>query len=156
MASLIFSTNSKFKQVWEILIILVALAMSIVLPFAISIRPPFASSDVYHIVLVAVDVLFFIDILFTFRSAKFDLMTGQALEEPEEIARHYVLSVGFVVDVCSCLPWGQFGSSDVFLFLDLFKAVRVFRLGSVLSEMNVQSSTKLVSAKVTVDRYSVC
>ena len=91
------------------------------------------------------DVLFFIDLIFTFRTAKLDILTGETIKDPEEIARNYFFSLGFLVDSCSCLPWSIFGSSDIFAFLDLFKVAKVFTIGTILSELNVKPSTKIVT-----------
>ena len=129
---LIFSTNSKFKEVWEVIIILLALVISLILPFSISIKPPFSFTTSYQVCLLMIDFIFFIDMIFTFRSETFDLMTGEEVNDPTQLAKNYAFSISFILDICSCLPWDQFGSSEAFQLLGLFKIIRVFRVGSII------------------------
>ena len=79
---LIFSYNSKFKAAWEIVIILLALVISLVLPFSISIKPAFSLTTYYDVCLLMIDFIFFVDIILTFRSETFDLMTGEEVNDP--------------------------------------------------------------------------
>ena len=120
--------------------------ISLILPFSIAFKPPYSLTSSYETALQGIDSIFFIDILLSFRSATFDIMTGEEVTEPHEIARKYLFSSRFLLDVLSCLPWDQFSTSDVFDLLGLFKIVRVARVGAILLKLNVKSSTKIVSA----------
>lgn len=55
--------------------------------------------------MLSIDWLFFIDIILTFRSATVDIMTGEEITEPALIAKRYMLSPRFILDILSCLPW---------------------------------------------------
>jgi Ion transport protein len=101
----LFTPKSKFKTVWELFIIILALLISLLLPFAIAMKPPFTEYIGYEIFMLLIDLLFFIDIIFTFRSATFDIMTGEEVSEPGHIARKYAFSFKFILDILSCLPW---------------------------------------------------
>jgi hypothetical protein len=140
----LFTAKSTFKTVWEIFIIIIAFLISLILPFTISMKPSFSETVGYQIFMLIIDLIFFIDIIFTFRSATFDIMTGEEVTEPGHIAKKYVLSFRFLLDVLSFLPWEQFGSQDIFRLLGIFKIVRVTRLGSILNTLNVSSGTKIV------------
>lgn len=140
----LFTPKSTFKTVWEIFIIILALLVSLLLPFTISMKPPFSQTVGYQILMLVIDLLYFIDIIFTFRSATFDIMTGEEVTEPGHIAKKYLFSFRFILDILSFMPWEQFGSQDIYRLLGIFKIVRVFRLGSILNKLNVKSSTKIV------------
>lgn len=64
-----------------------ALVMSLVLPFTISFEPPYSDTFIYQICLLGIDLIFFIDMIFSFRSATFDIMTGEDVNEPSQVAR---------------------------------------------------------------------
>jgi Ion transport protein len=145
MATFIFSPKSKFKLVWELVIITLALIISLFLPFCISMKPPITYTMGYEVMMLLIDLVFFIDMVFTFRSATVDIMTGDEITEPHAIAKRYVLSPAFTLDALSCMPWDQFGDSDVFDLLGLFKIYRVSKLGAILNKLNVKSETKVVS-----------
>ena len=149
-----FGINSTFKTYWEMFIISLALIISLVLPISIAFKPPYSESESYQLLMLAIDLLFFIDILFNFRSATFDIMSGEEISEPREIAFKYLFSMRFMLDVLSCLPWDEFGTTDIFHVLGLFKIVRVFRLGGILQQLNVKSGTKIVRILIIIHKCS--
>jgi len=104
-ASYIFSVKSQFKMYWELFIIGLALINSLDLPLSIAMKPPYSQTSYYQIFTLSFDTLFLFDIIFTFRSAKFNIMTGEEVKEPKQIAKKYLFSARFVFDVLSCMPW---------------------------------------------------
>ena len=103
--SLVFSPSSNFKFVWEMITLLVALGICLLIPFVVSIRPPFYESTEYQGLMIGVDVFFMIDILISFRSATFDIASGEEINQPSKIAKAYVFSSRFLVDVLCAIPW---------------------------------------------------
>ena len=94
--------------------------------------------------MIGVDVFFWIDILVSFRSATFDIASGEEINQPSQIAKAYAFSTRFLVDLLCAIPWHQFGTKDVYKLLGLFKILRMFRLGAILQMLNVKSATKIV------------
>lgn len=94
--------------------------------------------------MLGVDAFFAVDILVSFRSATFDIVSGEEINEPAKIAKAYVFSTRFLVDILCAIPWHQFGTADIFKLLGLFKILRMFRLGGMLQMLNVKSETKIV------------
>lgn len=90
------------------------------------------------------DILYGLDILITLRTASFDILTGEEIDRPLKIAKNYLLSLTFVVDLLSCLPWSLLGHGLIFDILDLLKIVRVSRVSSLLAALNFKSSVKQV------------
>jgi hypothetical protein len=55
--------------------------------------------------MIGVDVFFMIDIIVSFRSATFDIVSGEEINEPAKIAKAYAFSTRFVVDILCAIPW---------------------------------------------------
>ena len=55
--------------------------------------------------MIGVDVFFIIDIIVSFRSATFDIVSGEEINEPSKIAKAYAFSSRFVVDILCAIPW---------------------------------------------------
>jgi hypothetical protein len=64
-----------------------------------------------------IDLLFFIDILFNFRTTYTDSSTGDEIGNPKKIAKHYVLG-RFWIDLLSSIPLDQLAMvKDNILFI---------------------------------------
>lgn len=105
MPSFIFSTNSTFKAVWDIFMIVIAVAVSFIVPFSISLKPPYSNTTEYELAMLAVSIIYFIDIVFTLRTAILDIMSGEEIKKPSQIAKRYIFSFQFILDVLGCIPW---------------------------------------------------
>ncbi len=131
-ASFVISPSSNIKFIWDMFTLLVALGICLLIPFVVSMEPPFALTGIYQGVMIGVDAFFAVDILVSFRSATFDIVSGEEINEPAKIAKAYVFSTRFLVDILCAIPWHQFGTADIFKLLGLFKILRMFRLGAML------------------------
>lgn len=76
--------------------------------------------------------MFLIDIFFTLRTAKFDLVTGEVVDSPFTLAKNYILSFSFLIDILCFLPWELFGDNDIFKLLGLIKILRALRMRSIV------------------------
>jgi Ion transport protein len=130
MVTFIFGVNSTFKSLWEVFMISIAVLISGVIPVNIALKPPYSKTLGYEYALLAVDAMFLIDIFFTLRTAKFDLVTGEVVDNPFTLAKNYILSFSFLIDILCFLPWELFGDNDIFKLLGLIKILRVLRIRS--------------------------
>lgn len=98
----------------------------------------------YKYALIAVDAAFLVDILFTFLTAKFDLVTGNVIDNCCTLAKNYILSFGFIIDILCMLPWELFGEGDVWRLLGLIKILRVLRMRGFVSSLYAKSTSVMV------------
>ena len=68
-------------------------------------------------------------------------MTGDEIYSPSLIAKNYILSVNFVLDLIAALPFDYFRINNGMLFdflglASMFKISRVFRIMKIISNLN--------------------
>jgi hypothetical protein len=88
-----------------------------------------------------------IDIVVCFRTTYVNPTTGDEIWSPSMIARNYLLSVRFYIDVISSLPLDYFklGTGvlgDLLSLISMFKIVRVTRISRIISNLNVKQDLK--------------
>ena len=93
------------KTRWDIFIILLAVFNSITLPLELAVLPPFMLDNWYldafnHII----DVLFFFDIVISFRTSYVNQMTGDEIFNTKKIANNYMQG-RFWIDAASTIPF---------------------------------------------------
>ena len=141
----IMSHKSKFRMRWDLLVILLALYNCVSIPFEVA----FGSiSD--HVAMVifeyTIDVLFFADVLFNFRTTF--VKSGTEVVSGKKIAWNYVMKGRFWVDLLASIPFeliiGLFVDVDQgnLQLLGLLKLVRLLRLGRIITYMKFKSSVK--------------
>ncbi len=96
---------------------------------------------------MAIDIIFFVDIVVIFRTTYVNPTTGDEIWSPALIARNYLKSPRFYIDVLSSLPFDYFkvGTGyvgDVFSLISMLKIVRVTRISAIISNMNVKQDIK--------------
>ena len=139
------SHKSKFRMRWDLLVILLALYNCVSIPFEVA----FGSiSD--HVAMVifeyTIDVLFFADVLFNFRTTF--VKSGTEVVSGKKIAWNYVMKGRFWVDLLASIPFeliiGLFVDVDQgnLQLLGLLKLVRLLRLGRIITYMKFKSSVK--------------
>jgi len=62
--------------------LLIALGVCIFVPFSVAFNPSFSRESYYEAALMGVNFIFIIDIIFNFRSATFDSITGEEISHP--------------------------------------------------------------------------
>lgn len=68
--------DSKYKMLWDGLIIILAIFNGIIVPFSLAFRPPFYYSGGYIAWQVIIDICFLADILVNFRTSTANILTG--------------------------------------------------------------------------------
>jgi uncharacterized protein YaiE (UPF0345 family) len=143
------------KLSWDVLVGVGIMYSVVVVPFRVgflSLQPANTDFDAMD---YAVDILFFIDILFTFNVPFFDKANSRMVIDRREIARSY-FKCWFWLDLVSTVPFdllllaieGQSNSQN----LSSIKLIRVLRLAR-LSKLN--RMTKTVAFKDFLDSLSI-
>ena len=98
-----FSDNKRVN--WDIFVIILAVWNCIYITFSISFE--FNEPLGIFIVNSIIDALFFVDIIVTFRTTYFD-KSGEEIKEPKRIAKTYLKSGRFFIDLLSSIPFPLF------------------------------------------------
>ena len=99
--------SDKKRLNWDIFIIILALYNSITIPLSIAFDPPFLNSLTITAIESLIDLIFFLDILVNLRTTYISSKTGDEIYNPKEIARKYLLSVRFFIDLLSSIPFDK-------------------------------------------------
>ena len=91
-----------------------------------------------------IDVVFFIDIIFRFRTTFIDPISGEEIMDSLLITKRYIFSSNFVQDILSTLPINVFVEDGPIILelLGLLKILRVFRISSVIMNANTSQENK--------------
>ena len=103
-AYLIFP-NSKFKQRWDLIIIVLAIFNCFTIPIQVSFDPKSMQGVKFTVANLMIDFFFLLDIFISFRIVYIDDL-GNEVSDPKKIACHYV-SYQFWVDLAATLPMDQ-------------------------------------------------
>jgi len=68
----------------------------------------------YKTVMYLINALYFLDIVVCFRTTTFDIHSGEEVLEPKKIAKNYVTSIKFWIDVLSFIPFDECGVGRAF------------------------------------------
>ena len=130
---------------WELIVIILAVYSSIVLPLDIAFKPPSLQDLRITIFNYFIDFMFFIDIVITFRTTQVNLMTGDTISDPKEIARNY-LKGKFWIDMLSTIPLDDLlvlflkdldkKTVKKFVLLSCLKMIRILRLSKLIEYLN--------------------
>ena len=126
---------------WDLFIIVLSVYQAIIIPMEITfgIDGFDAFRSPYKITLDSlIDVVFFIDIIFRFRTTFIDPISGEEIMDSLLITKRYLFSTNFIIDILSTLPINVFIEDGPILFelLGLLKILRVFRISSVIMNAN--------------------
>ena len=134
-------------------VMLLAFWNCISIPFDVAFEPP--DDTTYIIIEYIIDVCFFIDIIVAFRTT-FVNPKGFEVVLPWAIAKNYILSGRFFVDLAASIPFENVytwfvvvgeNSSDNDLtrvkLLGLLKLVRLLRLGRIIRYMKFKQGLKV-------------
>ena len=103
-----------------------------------------------------IDFLFFVDIILNFRTTYFDMNSGEEIFDEKEIAKHYIVSGKFFIDLLSSVPLDIMlsfflpDSASALSILGLLKMIRISRLNRFISYMRAREDTKLSMKLVTL------
>ena len=130
---------------WELIVIILAVYSSIVLPLDIAFRPPSLQDKRIKIFNYFIDFMFLIDIVITFRTTQVNLMTGDTISDPKQIARNY-LKGRFWIDILSTIPLDDIlvllvrdldqKTVKKLVILSCLKLIRILRLSRLIEYLN--------------------
>lgn len=78
------------------------------IPFVVAFEPPFSKTALYDLSNDSINYFYMLDILITFRTSRLNKTTGEEIIDPKEIAKDYILSFNFWLDVFSSPPYDKF------------------------------------------------
>jgi CRP-like cAMP-binding protein len=133
---------------WDLLVMLCAVYNSFLVPYEIA----FETNEPVELFVLAmlVDVVFTIDIVLNFRTTYIDHTTGDEVSDPHKIAKHYVKSGHFFLDILATVPFDVLiglttGLHDLRLKLStLLKLIHIMRLSKIINNLRISESKKIV------------
>lgn len=140
----IIRLSSKARFRWDILIIFLALYNSVTIPINIAFNPPMLNSVGIAIFESIIDLCFFIDVIFNFRTTYISTKTGDEVKDPHLIAKKYILNGRLIFDVLSSIPFDKLakGTNNILPMLGMLKLIRVGRVSVVIRNLNAKSDAK--------------
>lgn len=134
---------------WDLFVILLSIWNSYTLPVEIAFQPEFFSTVGVTFINHIIDVVFFLDIFLNFRTSYQNILTGDEVTEPNQIAINYIKG-RFWIDVLASIPFELVllifydqTFSKKFVLLSMLKLFRVLRLGRIITYMNETDDVKL-------------
>lgn len=143
----ILQQSSRFKFIFDMVIIALASFNVFIIPFNIAFDPTFANHPLYKTISYLITIIYFADIFINLRTTYINVRTGDEVWDPKMIAKKYILGGRFWIDLISAIPFEEFftkGSAlrDVAAILGMLKAVRVLRLSKVIQNLNIRQDIK--------------
>ncbi|CAI2372991.1 unnamed protein product [Moneuplotes crassus] len=145
----LFTSGDGFRVKWDLLVIFLAVYSCFVVPIQVAFEPSFDQSLFFIIPDLFVNMVFFIDILISFRTTYIHSKTGEEITDLRIIGKNY-LKCRFWLDFLAIIPFDYIGkmlvsksSSGLLQLFSLLKLVRVLRLGKLISIMKVKDDIKL-------------
>ena len=138
----------KTKQIWDLLILIMAIFNSFAVPleYVISELPEVPA---YQTLDLIINILFIFDIVIGFRTTYFDSL-GNEIRSPKLIAKKYIGGM-FFVDLFSSIPYRYakliFPPIESISFLKILKIARISRFGPFVQRLELNAEDKAVSIK---------
>lgn len=132
----ILDPNSRFKVIWDLIVILFSVYNSILIPYEFAYS--LSSNVMLGVLDRMIDIIFAVDIIINFRTAYVNSKTGKLVSDGKKIALKYILNGRFGVDIIASLPLEaisliNLGGEGSLKFLGMLKMVRLLRLGRMIS-----------------------
>ena len=149
LARWIWRHNGPFRLRWDLLIILFTIYNCISIPYEVAFGAGFSDSIVMTIFDHTIDFLFFMDVIFNFRTTYINQKTGSEVVNPRTIAITYAFKGRFAIDMLASIPFEVvFGfftmdSGGITKALGLLKLVRLLRLGRIITYMKFKQEFKV-------------
>jgi len=150
----IIRVSSNTRLWWDFSIILFALYNAITIPLSLAFTEMNFDKVGLMIFDSFVDLIFFVDILITFRTTYISTKTGDEIYNPRLIAKQYVMGGRFAIDLISSIPMDKLGGgNDMLSIFGMLKLFRIFRMSQVIRNMNVKRSLKAVRTRFPSHSY---
>uniref|UniRef100_A0A7S3CT47 Cyclic nucleotide-binding domain-containing protein n=1 Tax=Strombidium rassoulzadegani TaxID=1082188 RepID=A0A7S3CT47_9SPIT len=135
--------QGKMRLSWDLLIIILSIYQAISIPLTISFEPDEFNSPGIKTFDSLVDLVFTVDIILRFRTTYIDPVSGEEVMDSFMIAKKYLSSPNFTVDVLSTVPLDDFfGGGIILKAFGILKLMRVGRISSVIMNLNVSQEIK--------------
>lgn len=139
----IIDALDKRKEAWDLIMLLFAIFNSFAVPLEF-ILTALQESNYYAAVDLAINLLFFIDIVLGFMTTNFDAQ-GQEVRDHKLIAKKYLRGL-FIIDFLSSIPYKQlFPTIKSIQILKILKIARISRFEPVVQKMELNEESKAVS-----------
>ena len=93
-----------FRIRWDLFVMALALWNCFSIPFIVAFIPELGSDPSIFALNIAIDIIFFVDIILNFRTTYFHRHTGDEVMDPKTIAKHYFFGGKFVIDLLASIP----------------------------------------------------
>ena len=130
----IINDMDKYKLVWDMFILLLAVLTSFAVGFELVITE-LNKSTLYRTISFTGDFLFLIDILVQFRTTYFSV-EGEEVREWRKIAKRYIKGM-FFIDLIATIPWSVV-DQDLLKLLKIFKVTRITRFTKVIQKLELK------------------
>lgn len=140
---LIFGFQSKPKVAWDLFIILIAIYLTISVPYYISFSKSTLSSTITFAIHLFISFLFIIDIVLSFRTSFLSNATSEEIKNSKLIIKHYALSLQFAFDIISTIPFELLTPSNLGL-LRVVKISKLYRLANIVSVIRIRNKIKVI------------
>lgn len=143
--------NDPRRLNWDLVIIVLAVYNCIAIPLNLTFAKGGDNNVGVFILERVIDVFFIVDIGLNFRTTYVNPKKNLEITNPKRIAKNYMNSVRFPIDILASIPFEVFAASassedeDDFSFqiFGIMKLIRLFRLGRLITFMKVNASLKV-------------
>eukprot|EP00347_Sterkiella_histriomuscorum_P003751 403363088 len=149
----ILKYDSRKKLIWDGIIICLTIYNSIFIPFKLAFNPDFTKVNGYITWPIIIDLFFLFDILVNFRTSTANILTGEEINDPKLIARKYMFSLGFALDVLSCLRSILQPRDETLALFGMCKVIRLTKIGKIIDTLNSVSKVKTILKLINMYFY---
>lgn len=150
----IVSYQNKYREFFNLFILFLSIFNALLVPLDLSFEEiPVFSSSYYQIFDNLIDVLFMVDMGLMFITSYRDKF-GKEIFKPKLIAKNYVRSPRFFIDLFSLLGTGIMSSwVPNFKVFKCFKIVRIIRVNQFIQRLKIEIEIKIVLKLVKITFY---
>ena len=110
--STMIKAQGKMRLGWDALIIILSIYQAMYIPIDISFEPDLFNSPLFVTIDSLINLIFFMDIALRFRTTYIDPISGEEVINSFLIAKRYIKSKNFPLDVLSSIPFDTLVESD--------------------------------------------
>jgi hypothetical protein len=136
--------NSKLKLLWDTLVILISLAVTLMNSLCLSFGAPFFRTTGFIAINLITDLLLLADMVIIFRTSKLNIDSGEEIYDPKILATKYIFSINFWIDLLSIIPFEIMSNQDLLLLFSMLKISRIGRISKIIESLDAVSKTKTV------------
>lgn len=149
LAKCMMRHNSKFRLRWDLIVIFFALYNCVSIPYEVAFSGGFSDHISMTILDYIIDVCFFMDIVFNFRTTYVNSKTGTEVISPKKVFINYAFHGRFFIDLLASIPFELIvefilpNNSFSFQLFGLLKLIRLLRLGRIITYMKFKQGLKI-------------